>query len=239
MTPLDATELMDRLMSDLGHRFSTPMLLLEALTHRSFVNESQDPTVRDNERFEFLGDAVIDLVVSTALMTRHPMAREGALSKMRAAIVNEAGLARVARALRLGECLRLGRGEEISGGRDRSSLLADAFEAVIAAVYLDAGFERVREVLLRHLQFPDDLERPRGDPKTEVQERIQAKLRRTPTYRVIAEDGPDHSKTFQVEILLGDEVMAEGTGRTKKEAEQRAAANLLAALDREGTAPPG
>lgn len=229
-----------RLLAAVGHGFRDEALLWQALTHRSYVNECADPTVRDNERFEFLGDAVIDLVVSAELMARYPEAREGPLSKMRAAIVSEGALARVAEAVGLGEALRLGRGEELSGGRKKPSILSDAFEALMAAVYLDAGLEKVTEVLAPRLRFPDEAALERGDPKTELQQRIQAARHITPSYRLVEESGPDHSKLFSVEILVGGEVLGRGEGRTKKEAEQRAAAQVLAQLDAGAAAPePG
>lgn len=224
----DPSALLDRLVAELGHTFRDRSLLIQALTHRSFVNENDAPGVEDNERLEFLGDAVIDLVVSDELMTRNPAAREGALSRLRASMVDESALAKLARELDLGEALRLGRGEALSGGRDRSSLLADAFEALIAAVYLDGGFDAARGVLLRRLVFPDRSAVPPGDPKTELQERLQAQRHLTPTYRVVGEDGPDHSKTFEVELLIDGAVMARAQGRTKKEAERTAAAVFLA-----------
>jgi ribonuclease III len=225
----DPQELLNRLMRDLGHEFADKKLLVQALTHRSFVNESALPDVADNERLEFLGDAVIALIVSSELMTRQPAAREGPLSRVRASMVDEPALARLARDLELGEALRLGRGEDLSGGRSRSSLLADAFEAVIGAVYLDGGFERARQVLVPRLRFPEGDAVP-GDPKTELQERLQAERHVTPTYRVAAEDGPDHNKTFVVELLIDGQVMGQAQGRTKKEAERAAAASFLTAL---------
>lgn len=220
-----------RLLDNLGHQFANDRLLMQALTHRSYVNEVSDPQVADNERFEFLGDAVIDLVVSTALMERFPEAREGRLSKIRASVVSEGALARLARDMGLGEALRLGRGELMSGGRDKPSILSDAFEALIAAVYLDAGLARVAEVLLPRLRFPDNEALRRGDPKTELQQRVQADRHMTPTYHLVAEAGPDHDKTFEVELRVGEDVLARGAGRTKKEAEQRAAAVALDALE--------
>ena len=219
-----------RLMDLLGYRFAKPDLLVQALTHRSYVNECAEP-VQDNERFEFLGDAVIDLIVSSELMARFPDAREGPLSKMRAQIVSEGGLARIAEKLQLGEALRLGRGEEMSGGRTKPSILSDAFEALTAAVYLDAGLETATRVLLPWFEFPERLELRKFDPKTELQQRIQAELHITPTYRVIGESGPDHDKVFEVELIIGDDVKSRGEGRTKKEAEQSAAAKLLYLLD--------
>jgi ribonuclease-3 len=215
-----------RLEVELGYAFRDRSILVEALTHRSYVNECPEP-VKDNERFEFLGDAVIDLVVSEQLMKRHPGAREGVLSRMRAAIVSESALAGLAINVHLGDALRLGRGEEMSGGRSKPSLIANAFEALMAAVYLDAGLDAVREVLLIHLEFHDEGTLLRGDPKTEIQQRIQAERHITPTYRVVEESGPDHDKLFVVEIVVGEEVLGRGSGRTKKDAEQRAAAEVL------------
>lgn len=219
-----------RLMDAIGHHFESPELLTQALTHRSYVNECTE-SVLDNERFEFLGDAVIDLIVSVELMRRYPEAREGPLSKIRATVVSEPGLARIAETIHLGDALRLGRGEELSGGRTKPSILSDAFEALIAAVYLDAGLDRATEVLLPFFDFPKALDFRKVDPKTELQQRVQADLHITPTYRVVGESGPDHDKVFQVELLVGDEVKSIGKGRTKKEAEQVAAATLLASLD--------
>jgi ribonuclease-3 len=134
--------------------------------------------------------------------------------------------------LHLGEAMRLGRGEELSGGRTKPSLIANAFEALVAGIYLDGGLEAAREMLLLHLMFPEDGMPLRGDPKTEIQQRIQAKQHITPTYRVVEETGPDHSKVFVVEIVVGGEVLGRGSGRTKKEAEQSAAALVLQELDK-------
>lgn len=214
---------MRRLAVALGHTFLDERLLRQALTHRSYVNECEDASVRDNERLEFLGDAVIDLVLSAALMEVYPEAREGELSKMRAALVSEEALADKARALGLGGALRLGRGEEISGGRGKPSLLSDAFEAVVAAVYIDAGIEAARQVLLRLFSFEDLDVLTRADPKTELQQLVQGLEHKTPTYRLVATSGPDHDKEFLVELKVEDRVLARGRGRTKKDAEQDAA----------------
>jgi ribonuclease-3 len=192
---------------------------LAALTHKSFV-------LQDNERLEFLGDAVIDLAVSQRLMERFPEAREGELSKIRAAVVDEAGLAFMARELDLGALLRLGRGEELTGGRQKSSLLADAMEAVFAALYLAGGLEPVLTVIDRFLgesfarAAAGTLDR---DYKTQFQELAQSRLRATPRYRVVAEHGPDHSKVFEVELDVRGELFGRGAGRSKKDAEQAAA----------------
>lgn len=203
---------------------------LVALTHKSWVNEHPTEGVPDNERLEFLGDAVIDLAVSHRLMERFPEASEGTLSRLRASIVDESGLAEVARAMDLGGLLRLGRGEERTGGRAKPSLLADALEAVIAVIYLDGGLPRVLEVVDR--LFGEALERAGTPPanrdfKTRLQEISHVVLGGPPRYRVVAERGPDHAKTFVVELSFGDRAVARAEGRTKKEAEQLAARAAL------------
>jgi ribonuclease III len=223
----------------LGRSLGDRRLALAALTHKSYVNEHRDETgLADNERLEFLGDAVIDLAVSHRLMERFPGAREGDLSKMRAAVVDEQGLSEMARALDLGGLLRLGRGEELTGGRAKASLLADAMEAVVAAVYLDGGLEPVLALVDRFLDAAfaraaaGTLDR---DFKTQLQELAQSRLRATPRYRVVAEHGPDHSKTFEVETDLRGEVLGRGAGRSKKDAEQAAAKLALDLLGRRFT----
>jgi len=209
---------------------------IAALTHKSYVNEHRDEAgLADNERLEFLGDAVIDLAVSHRLMERFPGASEGDLSKMRAAVVDEQGLSEMARALDLGALLRLGRGEELTGGRRKASLLADAMEAVVATIYLGGGLEAVLALADRFLgeafarAAAGTLDR---DYKTQLQELAQSRLRATPRYRVVAEHGPDHSKTFEVETDLRGEVLGRGTGRSKKDAEQAAAKLALDLLGR-------
>jgi ribonuclease-3 len=217
----------------LGVSVSNPDLALAALTHKSFVNEHRGEPLQDNERLEFLGDAVLDLAVSHRLMERFPGAREGELSKIRAAVVDEPGLALIARELELGALLRLGRGEELTGGREKNSLLADALEAVVAALYLGGGLEPVLALIDRFLGHAfaraaaGTLDR---DYKTQLQELAQSRMRAAPRYRVIGEQGPDHSKTFEVELEIGGEVIARGMGRSKKDAEQAAAKLALEAL---------
>src|SRR5512133_3964734 len=207
---------------------------LAALTHKSYVNEHRDEQgLQDNERLEFLGDAVIDLAVSHRLMERFPGAREGDLSKMRAAVVDEQGLSEMARALDLGALLRLGRGEELTGGRQKASLLADAMEAVIAAVYVASGLQAVLGIVDRFLgeafarAAAGTLDR---DYKTQLQELAQSRMRASPRYRVVAEHGPDHSKTFEVELEIGGEIIGRGSGRSKKDAEQASAKLALELL---------
>lgn len=217
----------------LGIRLGDPETALAALTHKSYVNEHRAEGRTDNERLEFLGDAVIDLAVSHRLMERCPSAREGELSKLRAAMVHEEGLATVARTLDLGSLLLLGRGEELTGGREKPSLLADALEAVIGAIYLSGGLERVLELVDRF--FAEPLERAAAgtigsDYKTRLQELAQARLGAQPRYRIVAESGPDHSKTFTVELELAGETYGAGEGRSKKDAEQNAAREALKKL---------
>jgi ribonuclease III len=222
------------LQERLGIEQLDPALGLTALTHKSYCNEHRGEPVVDNERLEFLGDAVVDLLVSHRLMERFPGADEGELSKLRALIVNEDALARVARELRIGELLRMGRGEELTGGRDKSSVLADALEAIIAAVYLTSGVAGTMAVVDRH--FADALDgvaegRSGDDYKTRLQELMQSQGRAAPRYRVVAEDGPDHAKTFEVEVSVGGELYGRAMGRNKKEAEQAAARKTLETLN--------
>lgn len=215
-----------------GHRFKNPALLEEALRHSSFVNEQVTPELGDNERLEFLGDAVLSLAVGRMLMDRYPRSPEGQLSRMRAALVNETELARIAGAIGLGEHLKLGKGEDQDGGRHKPSILADALEALIAAVFLDAGFNAAQRVVQKHF----DLALARvgapaadRDPKTRLQEWVQSTRHTVPRYRLLAGTGPDHDKTFQVELRLKGLVTL-GTGKSKKAAEQDAARQALAQL---------
>ena len=237
--PTDAL-LVDGLRHRLGLDALDPVQGLAALTHKSYVNEHRDDGA-DNERLEFLGDAVVDLAVSHRLMERFPGADEGELSKLRALLVNEETLARVARQLGLGDLLRMGRGEEMTGGRDKSSVLADALEAVIGAVYLSAGLPGAMTVVDR--LFGDLLQgvaegKSGEDWKTRLQELVQTRLRQSPRYRVVSEEGPDHSKTFEVEVTVGTELFARARGRSKKEAEQAAARETLTMLDSEDKKDP-
>ncbi len=221
-----------RLEGLLGHRFGDPKLLEEALTHKSFLNENTATGRRHNERLEFLGDAVLGLCIGHLLMEHFPDVREGELSMIRAQIVNENHLSEVAGQLALGEWLYLGRGEEQTGGRRKPSLLADGVEAVLAAVYLDGGFKAAFEAV-RRLFEPRfaALETPgSSDFKTRLQERAQATLRETPRYAVVEEKGPDHEKVFVVAALVAGRELARGEGRSKKEAEQRAAHAALDSL---------
>jgi ribonuclease-3 len=224
---------LESLQTALDYQFRNPGLLEEALTHKSYVNERKPAAGADNERLEFLGDAVLSLAVSEQLAVLLPDQAEGALSKHKARLVSESVLADVARRLRLGPCLRLGRGEELSRGREKDSLLANAVEAVIAAVHLDGGMESSRRVVVRLFQqefsrVASQRHQPgEDDYKTQVQEWCQRRFDTLPSYAVVRESGPDHDKLFEVEVTVNGEVVGRGKGRSKKEAEQSAAKQAL------------
>jgi len=223
----------DELQEKIGYRFNSTGLLLQALTHKSYANENRSSGVSHNERLEFLGDTVLDFIISDYIMEVCPTSPEGRLSKLRAVSVSEANLSHVARSLDLGAHLLLGRGEEQTGGRDKNSLLANAVEAVIAAVYLDGGLEPARGLILR--LFGPDVRKMADegfshDSKTDLQEFCQSRFGELPTYRIINEFGPDHQKVFEVEISAAGKVIGRGDGRSKKEAEQTAAAVALKSL---------
>jgi ribonuclease-3 len=214
----------------LGHTFANPRLLVDALTHRSYVHEFAAPDVVSNERLEFLGDAALGIVASDLLYTAHPESSEGELTRLRAALVRASTLAAFARHLDLSPYLRLGRGEDATGGRERELLLARAFEALIGAVYVDGGLEAVRRTLdpllhgeLRRVTSQQTLK----DDKSRLQEVAQARIGVTPTYRVVSESGPSHDRLFVVEVALGDRIAGRGEGRSKRQAEQQAAADAL------------
>jgi len=229
------------LESVLGHEFRDPRWLLQALTHSSRIPErTPEDSPGDNEKLEFLGDAVLELLVSEELVRTFPDWREGQLSKSRARLVNAASLCSVAQRLGLGKHLRLSRGEEKTGGRSKPALLADAYEAVVAAIYLDAGLDAARRFVRKSLvegaltAAADALGRP--DRKSALQELLQARGMAPCSYHVIEEAGPDHEKTFRVEVRITGEITAAGTGKTKKEAEQAAALAALHQLGVEGDA---
>ena len=233
--PADEPRLAE-LEARLGYQFVNRELLASALTHRSFANEHPSLGRPDNEKLEFLGDAVLDLVIGHMLMERYPEAREGELSVTRAQVVSEVGLTEVAEELHLGDYLFLGKGEQRSGGRFKSSLLSDAVEALVAAVYLDGGFDKVWELIAR--LFPQRLAQVEltgyYDHKTRLQERAQELVKETPVYEVVEQRGPDHERIFVIAVLLRGRELARAEGRSKKQAEQRAAAAaafLLEGLD--------
>jgi len=224
----------DSLQSRAGYRFRDRGLLEHALTHKSRAAEDASGGVADNESLEFLGDAVLGLVVADALYHQYPDYDEGQKSKIKAAIVSTQSLARHAEQLQLGEHLILGRGEEKTGGRFKQALLADAYEALIAAIYLDGGLDAASGFLRRELKEAIDegsAQTVARDHKSALQERLQALGRPLPEYRVSGEAGPDHRKTFSVEVVVNGEVLGEATGRAKKEAEQEAARLALERLE--------
>ena len=227
---------MRELEKKLNYTFRDPALLEEALSHSSYANEHRGAGLRSNERLEFLGDSVLGFVTAEFLFTRHPDLPEGDLTRIRAALVCEQSLYEVAGKLNLGRHLKLGRGEEAGGGRERMSILADAVEAVFAAVYLDGGIAAASELIHRVLLDAEreaDVEERRRDYKTALQEQVQRKAGQELTYCMIGEQGPDHAKIFSAEVRLNGAPVGSGSGRSKKEAEQAAAKAALAALKKE------
>ncbi|MEA3459537.1 MAG: ribonuclease III [Chloroflexota bacterium] len=223
----------------IGIAFNDKSLLQRALIHPSYLNENPDSPLGDNQRLEFLGDAALDLTVGEYLYHRFSEIEEGELTNLRAALVRMETLALFARQLGLGCYLLLGRGEEESGGRERPANLCDAFEALVGALYLDQGLAAVKE-FVKGLVEPE-VERIRGeelakDAKSRLQEWSQARLQLTPTYRTVAERGPDHAKEFTVEVLIGGEVYGRGVGHSKQAAEEEAARKAMAQIEKERTA---
>ena len=223
---------MTALEERLGYSFRNRALLETALTHSSYANENRASGIVCNERLEFLGDSVLGVTVAAFLYRHFPDMPEGRMTRLRAELVCEQSLHRVALELHLGDYLRLGKGEEHNGGRKRASILSDAVEAVIAAMYLDAGMETAAGFIHRCLL--DDvraIETPTfTDYKTSLQELVQRHSGQVLSYELVGEEGPDHAKTFRVQVCLNGDPIGRGTGRTKKEAEQAAAANALEAL---------
>jgi len=217
---------MESLEKKLGYRFRDRALLGEALNHSSYANEHRGG-LGSNERLEFLGDSVLGFVSAEYLFREHPGLPEGDLTRMRASLVCEQSLYEVARELELGSYLKLGRGEEAGGGRERQSILADATEAVFAAVYLDGGIEKARELIIRVLLSRGPAAEERRDYKTTLQEVVQRRSGQALTYHMVAQSGPDHNKKFLFEVRLNDEPVGQGEGRSKKEAEQAAARDAL------------
>ena len=216
----------------LGYQFNSRDLLEEALRHSSYVNEQPDSELRDNERFEFLGDAVLNLIVGHILMERYPDLKEGDLSRTRANLVNENHLAIMARSIDLGAGLLLGKGEIQTNGMEKNSILAGAFEALMAAVYLDGGFKAAFKIIENNfVPFLDKIYPTidNYDYKSRLQEWVQEKHGSIPGYQVVREEGPDHAKTFWVSVKVFD-IETEGTGKSKKTAEQDAARKALEKL---------
>ena len=230
----DRQKNLEALAGRLGYEFKDLALLDQALKHSSYVHENKGGRCDSNERLEFLGDAVLELCVSQMLYLHFPKADEGAMSKARSSLVNESHLARAARELDLGRFMMLGRGEEIQNGREKPSLLSDAMEAALAAVYLDGGLDQVSRVVDRLLggKLERAIQRAsRKDFKTRIQEKVQERLHITPRYQLVEAVGPDHEKLFRVMLLVDGREIAQGNGKSKKEAEQQAAQKGLELLE--------
>jgi ribonuclease-3 len=224
---------LDQFQDLIGYRFQNPQLLLEALTHSSYAQEAAERT-RDNEQLEFLGDAVLNFLVSVLLADAFPELEEGKLTRARSRLVGAAHLSTVAARLDLGNYLRLGRGEEKTGGRTKPALLVNALEAVVAALYRDGGLDAARQFIERFI-LPEDLAASADDLflidyKSALQEYLQAGRQAPAEYRVVEEAGPEHEKTFTVEVLAGENLVARGRGGSKKAAEQQAARTVLERL---------
>ncbi len=218
----------------LQYEFKDKSLLQEALRHSSYVNEIADPHLRDNERFEFLGDAVLNLIVSHILMRCYPDLKEGELSRNRANLVNESQLAKTARSVNLGAYILLGKGEIQTQGREKNSILADTFEALTAGIYLDGGFEAAYKIIEKKFRpLIDQLDgfAPNYDYKSQLQERVQVGRGVVPDYQIVREEGPDHDKSFWVTLKVLD-IESQGHGKSKKAAEQDAAKKALALLEK-------
>lgn len=214
------------LEDQIGYRFKNQITLLEAMTHSSFANEWRHKKMLDNERLEFLGDSVLSLIVSHYIFDKYSQFPEGELTKVRANVVCESSLALKARRIHIGKYLLLGRGEEASGGRDRDSILADCLESLIAAIYLDGGFDQARDFVIDNFMDLIDLAvngELMSDYKTKLQEILQSNTQDKIEYIVVREEGPDHNKIFFVEVRIGENVVGFGDGKNKKEAEQNAA----------------
>jgi ribonuclease-3 len=225
--PADIAEIEARL----GCRFRDRARLVEALTHRSRAVEGREPT-SGNDRLEFLGDAVLSVVISEALMEAHPRFDEGDLSLARSQIVRGESLAEVARSLGVDRWMRLGRGEEMSGGRDKASILANVFEAILGAIYLDGGLEAARTLVIREMEGRiSRADRIRRDVKTRLQELLHQRGRETPRYELIAEDGPPETREYRVAVTCEGEVLGRGASASKREAEREAAREALAGLE--------
>ena len=217
-----------------GYQFHDRRLLERAMTHKSYINEAHMEKYESNERLEFLGDAVLELVTSEFLFQDEAKFPEGELTRMRASIVCEPALAFCARQLDLGGYLRLGKGEEATGGRNRDSLTSDALEALIGAIYMDGGFTNAKEFIHKVVLSALENKKLLFDSKTILQEVVQARFRdQRVTYRLMEEEGPDHDKSFRTAVCIGDEIYGTGTGHTKKRAEQEAAYHALLELKKQ------
>ena len=222
---------MKALQEKIGYQFHNIGLLEHAMTHSSYANEHRSSGITSNERLEFLGDSVLGMIVAEYLFAKHPNMPEGELTRTRAALVCESSLYEVARVLNLGRCLRLGKGEDAGGGRSRPSILADATEAMLAAVYLDGGIEPVKAIIQTYILDKEQEKSVDRDYKTALQELVQRNPGQLVSYRLIDETGPDHARVFVMEVSVGGKAVGIGRGRSKKEAEQMSAKAALEKMD--------
>jgi ribonuclease III len=229
-------EILHNLEERLSYNFRDVNLLSTSLTHRSYVNENQQSGISDNERFEFLGDSVLGACVSDLIIKKYASSSEGDLTKIRAVLVCEESLAKIARDLHIGDCLLIGRGEENAGSRTKESFLANAFEAVVASVYLDSDFNNVKDVITKLIEpmlEDDNLPSDYSDYKTALQEYCQKRYKTTPLYMVTDSTGPEHAKIFEVRVVIVNKLTEYGRGKSKKEAEKQAAQKALETLQNE------
>jgi ribonuclease-3 len=231
---------LSRLETALGLKFKNLSLLRQALVHGSYLNEAHASGLESNERLEFLGDAVLGLIVSHKLYREFPLLDEGDLTQLKTSLIRWETLARAAERLSLGDYLLLGRGEKLTGGQQRPSNLACAFEAIVGAALLDSGLTKARALVLRCLK-PELAQVTAGkvtlDSKSRLQQMAQSRWQAMPSYRTVAAEGPDHAKVFTVEVLVDDRALGQGQGRSKKEAENKAAQQALKAIDTDEPAP--
>ena len=224
----DRLEALSALQDEISYQFQDPGLLNEALTHRSYAHEQTGGMSRDNERLEFLGDSVLNVIISHLIMERFPHYREGKLTRLRASLVNKKSLARISKNLGINQRLLLGKGESLRGGREKSSVISDGYEALIGAIYLDGGFEKAFEVVERQFSpFLDEGLSDDGDFKTKVQQICQSRFGRLPRYQLSEVKGPEHDKTFGAEIFIDRRSYGYGVGKNKKQAQQNAAREAL------------
>ncbi len=225
----------EEITKKIGIEFKDKKLLKTAFTHRSYLNENRGKGLKNNERLEFLGDAVLELIISSFLFKNYPDKTEGDLTSIRAAIVRTESLAEESRRLDIGQYLKMSKGEEDSGGQDKEYLLANLYESTLGAIYLEHGYNTCEDFVSRTLLKKVDRiisQKLFIDPKTKVQELMQSKFKVTPTYEILKEDGPDHDKVFTVALLMGEKKLSEGHGHSKQKAEEDAAKNAIDKLEK-------
>lgn len=221
---------LNKLFELIGINFKDELIIKEALTHRSFLNEAKTKNLKNNERMEFLGDAVLEMIVTVFLLNKFSEFPEGELTSLRASLVRTESLADEAKRLELGNFIFMSKGEESTGGRNRPYILANAFEALIGAIYLDQGYNVVQDFIIKNVCYKiDNIVESEGyiDSKSKLQEISQETLKITPTYKLLGSSGPDHNKTFDMGVYVGEDLYGKGQGKSKQEAEQNAASNAL------------